>query len=511
MTLDANILRAGDHALLVELGSTPVVHFALRSWIDSPPDGVEEMVAGAVTILLIGDPDPVEVESRITALSMPPDPPPGRLHTIPAVYDGPDLAELAAQTGLSASEIAAAHRQTEYLVAFMGFSPGFAYLTGTDPRLHIPRRPTPRTAVPAGSVALAAGMTAVYPQATPGGWWLVGRTDAVMFDPARREPAVLSPGDRVRFEAAPFVDDPPATYLRSVPPEPVPNAPAVEVMDPGPLLTIQDGGRRGWGHVGVSAGGAADRRSAIRANLLVGNPPDASLLESTLGSCQLRLRARRRIAITGAPADLSVDGLPARSDVPLELQPGTEIRIGPCRAGVRVYVAISGGFDVPPMLGSRSTDTLSGLGPAPLGARQVLPLGRPGGIPVRDVPPPVTPLAPGNMLVVEARLGPRQDWLSSEGRDTLEAGELEVKPSSDRVGVRLGGTPVSRSQDGEIASEGMVPGAIQIPPDGQPIVLMRNHPPTGGYPVVAVVTDDGVDALAQAPPGTRVRFDLCDP
>jgi KipI family sensor histidine kinase inhibitor len=494
--------------LLVELGSIQTVHVALRHWLESPPTGVEEMVAGAQTILLIGEADPAEVRAGISRLGPGTEPPAGRLHTIRTVYDGPDLAELAEQTGLTVEELIRAHSAPDYLVAFMGFSPGFAYLAGGDARLNVARRSTPRTSVPAGSVAVAAGMTAVYPQATPGGWRIVGRTDAVLFDPSRRRPALLAPGDRVRFEVAQSVGHPPAPLLGSALPDPEPGTPAVEILEPGPLLTIQDGGRYGWRHVGVPVAGAADRRSAVRANRLVGNPAGEALLESTLGSCRLRLRANRRVAVTGATADISVDGLPARSDVPLDLSPGTEMRIGPSRVGVRIYVAISGGLDVAPVLGSRSTDTLSGIGPARLEAGRLIPLGEAAATGSSPIPTPLAPVKAGDTLVVAARLGPRHDWMTRKGRDALEGGGLLVAPSSDRTGVRLQGPCVERANAGEIPSEGMVPGAIQIPPSGQPIVLMRNHPPTGGYPVVAVVDDDGIDALAQAVAGTSVRFDL---
>jgi KipI family sensor histidine kinase inhibitor len=523
MTLDATLLPVGDRALLVELGSMAAVHLALRNWLDQPLLGVEEMVAGAETVLLIGRADPVEVMERLATITHDHHPPTGRSHIIPTVYDGPDLGDLAAQTGLTVGELVKAHSDAEYRVAFMGFSPGFAYLSGGDRRLHVPRRPTPRTSVPAGSVAVAAGLSAVYPQATPGGWALIGRADAVMFDPYRPEPALLAPGDRVRFQIIDEVALSPSSSLSSslssVVPEPSAGAPAIEIVEPGPLLTVQDGGRPGWRHVGVPVGGAADRRSATRANLLVGNPPDGALFESTIGSCRFRLRAERRVAVTGAAAEITVDGLPARGGVALDLRAGTEVRIGPCRAGVRVYVAISGGVDVPAVLGSRSTDTLSGLGPAPLRAGQAVPVGScvpPGIIPSADIPGPTSISTPRDTLVVKARLGPRDDWLSTEGRRVLEGapgglgGGLRVAASSDRTGVRLEGPIVerSRSRPGEIPSEGMVAGAIQVPPSGQPIVLMRNHPPTGGYPVVAVVADEGIDALAQAPPGTMVRFEF---
>ena len=504
---------AGARAVLFEVESIDEVHSLWASLRDRRPEGVEEIVVGARTLLirLTDEADPAFLSSLVSDWQRAgPGAPPRRTVTLPVVYDGPDLDAVAELTGVAPADVARLHSDQTYTVGFLGFSPGFAYLFGGDPRLAVPRLDAPRTSVPAGSVALAADMTAVYPQPTPGGWRLIGRTDAAMFDPQRAEPALLAPGDLVRFRPVDDVAVPDVASLRS-PARPVgAGAAALEVIDPGALLTVQDLGRRGWAHAGVPVAGAADLASARRAGRLVGNPAGSAVLESTLGGLRLRLLADRAVAVTGAEVDVTVDGLPARRDTALPLRTGAEIVVGPCRQGIRVYIAVAGGVDVEPVLGSRSTDTLSGLGPAPLRQGDVLPVGsRPeGGTALPPAPAPTALPRPDSVLVVAGRLGPRSEWLSGPGRDTLATAEFTVGASSDRTGVRLEGPAVELARLGQIPSEGMVAGAVQVPPAGRPIVLMRNHPPTGGYPAVAVADDASVDALAQAGPGQRVRFAL---
>lgn len=429
--------------------------------------------------------------------------------SIPVMYGGPDTGFVSELTHLSAAEIAARHAGRDYTAAFLGFSPGFAYLVGGDPLLRVPRLAEPRPSVPAGSVALAAEFTAVYPQSTPGGWRIVGRTDLSMFDPGRSQPSLLSVGDIVNFEPADSLGPRP---LQSTSRRSAGGRSYVLVLDPGPMTTIQDGGRLGWAHLGVPRAGAADRRSAALANRLVGNSPGKAVLESTLSGPHLRLGCDRLVAVTGARATLTVDGMPARLDTPLALRAGCEIRVGTYEAGARTYVSFSGGVAADAVLGSMSTDTLSGLGPPPLEPGDLVGLDEPdelafgtgnGG----DVEPLVPP-RPGDVVTVRAVRGPRDGWIGAVGMETLARSVFEVAGTSDRTGVRLSGPAVEVERREELPPEGMVAGGVQVPPSGSPIVLLRNHPTTGGYPVAAVVTDEGVDLLSQCRPGVRVRFSI---
>lgn len=273
----------------------------------------------------------------------------------------------------------------------------------------------------------------------------------------------------------------------------------IEIVEPGALATIQDLGRTGYAALGVPPSGAFDRAALRTANRLVGNPDGAGAVEITLGGLTARLLDAATLALTGAACPGTLDWGAAVS-VPA----GTTVRLGMPRTGLRSYLAVRGGIDVPPVLGSRSTDMLSGLGPPALRRGDVLPIGRTRG-PVSGahaVPPvPSTALTPLPVL-----LGPRDDWFATSAVDTLTDIAWAVRSDSDRVGIRLDGPPLARVRAGELPSEPTLPGALQVPPDGRPILLGPDAPVTGGYPVIAVVLD--LDPAAQLRPGDTVRFRL---
>ncbi|MFD9464907.1 biotin-dependent carboxyltransferase family protein [Streptomyces sp. NPDC060027] len=279
---------------------------------------------------------------------------------------------------------------------------------------------------------------------------------------------------------------------------------ALAVVRAGALTTVQDQGRPGHAHLGVPRSGALDAPAAALANRLVANPPEAAVLETTLNGCALRPRSTVTVAVTGAPCPVTVDGRPAPWGAPVRVLAGALLDIGPARAGLRSYVAVSGGVAVEPVLGSRSTDLLSGLGPAPLTDGAVLPLGRPGAVHARvDVVPHSAPPAE---LVLRVTLGPRDDWFTKSAVRTLTTRAYRVSSASNRIGLRTEGPSLERAVSGELPSEGMVLGAVQVPPDGCPVVFLADHPTTGGYPVIAVVRGTDLPAAAQAVPGTPVRF-----
>lgn len=282
---------------------------------------------------------------------------------------------------------------------------------------------------------------------------------------------------------------------------------SLEVLETGTLTTVQDAGRSGHAALGVGYAGAADTASYGLANRLVANPPGAAALEATLGGLRLRARGRVTAAVTGAPCPVTVDGRGEAVNCVLDLPDGAELRLGRPEYGLRTYVAVRGGIDVPPVLGSRSTDTLAGLGPAPLVPGQVLPVGRPSA----DFPP--TDLAPvrapaRDELRLRVVLGPREDWFTPEAVQTLLSSSYEVTTRSDRVGARLAGPRLPRRRHGELPSEGLVAGAVQVPPGGEPVLFLADHPVTGGYPVIAVVVRADVSRAAQARPGVRLYFRL---
>lgn len=509
---------AGDAALLVAAGDLAgPLAAALRS---RRLPGVLDAIAGARTVLVITEPgrwDLGELAQQVTAIGATTAPWPASRAavTIPVRYDGPDLAEVAQLTGLTTAEVIARHAAAQYTVGWLGFSPGFPYLTGLDPALEVPRLPTPRTAVPAGSVAIAGGLAAVYPAPSPGGWRLLGRTTAQLWDSSREPPALLAPGTRVRFE--PVTELPPAAVPQR-PSHERGRAAVIEVVRPGPLATVQDLGRPGFGHLGVPSGGAADAGSLVRANELVGNPVGAAGLEFTLGRAVLRFGRAAVVAVTGAAATVTVEAGTAEGagdpqggyGVALAVPAGAVLRIGAPPAGLRTYLAVRGGIDTPPELGSRSADLLSGLGPQPLRAGDVLPVGQPAAGPAPAAAGLVQTGAPGRdgAVTLTVIAGPRDDWFTEAALGLLCGTDYTVRPASDRTGLRLDGPALPRAIEGELPSEGVVNGALQVPPDGRPILLLAGHPVTGGYPVIAVVVSADLGRAAQLRPGQAIRFRL---
>jgi KipI family sensor histidine kinase inhibitor len=536
----ATIRPAGDAALLLETaagdadqgGNAAAILAAVIRAAALP--GVVDVVPGAATVLVSFEPagyDAAGLASRLREVASPPAP---GLPTanqpdlvIPTVYDGPDLGQAAAATGLSDADVIGRHAAARYRVGWLGFSPGFGYLTGLDPALSaVPRLASPRVSVPAGSVAIAGGLAAVYPAASPGGWQLIGRTDLVLWDPRRDPPALLSPGRHVRFR---IVDRLPPTSPAPDLARPAVGDEAIEVLQPGMLTTVQDLGRPGLAHLGVPHSGAADPASLRRANRLAGNPDDAAGLEVTLGRLTLRFRDAAVVAVTGAPValtltaiDAGVGGEPTRGREPADLpaprhgrafavRAGSVLRLGPPTAGLRSYLAVAGGIDVRPELGSRSADRLSRLGPPPLRPGDRLRVGEPRspiGQPPDDRPADDLGAVGADAVKLRVIAGPRDDWFASDALASLATESYLITPASDRTGLRLAGPPLTRSPDrpGELPSEGVVAGSLQVTHDGQPILLLADHPTTGGYPVIAVVVSADLGLAAQLRPGQRVRF-----
>ncbi len=276
------------------------------------------------------------------------------------------------------------------------------------------------------------------------------------------------------------------------------------VVRPGARTSLQDAGRPGLAHLGVPRSGALDPAAHALANRLVGNGPAAATLETTVDGVVLRLGAPAVLAVTGAPAPVTVDRRSVPWGLPVRVSAGGVLEVGRAEAGVRSYVAVAGGFDVPPVLGSRSTDALSGLGPPPLTPGMRLRIGEPLRAPAAlDMAPYRGPAAHAELTV---HPGPRRDWLTDDAARSLFAQAYTVAQDSNRVGLRLSGRPLARRHEGELPSEGIVWGSVQLLPDGQLVVLLADHPTTGGYPVVGVVDPGDAAACAQAAPGTSVRL-----
>lgn len=278
----------------------------------------------------------------------------------------------------------------------------------------------------------------------------------------------------------------------------------IEIVRAGALTTVQDLGRHGLAHLGIPRSGALDEPAHRLANRLVGNPESAATLETTLTGTAVRLHAATTVAVTGAPAPVRVDGRPAAWGAPVHVPAGAVLDVGTATHGVRSYLAFSGGVAVDPVLGSRATDLLAGLGPAPLSGGDRLPLGTPA---ARPCPADTVPLsAPSHDLVLRLVLGPRHDWFTEAALAGLPRARFQVATASNRIALRTEGHSLERAVHRELPSEGLVLGSVQVPPDGRPLVFLADHPTTGGYPVIGVVPAPDLAAAAQARPGTNVRF-----
>ena len=276
----------------------------------------------------------------------------------------------------------------------------------------------------------------------------------------------------------------------------------ITVEETGPLSLVQDLGRPGWAHLGVSPSGAADRAGLRLANRLVGNSDSAAAIECTLGGLTVVSDSLHWVAVAGAPTEVVVNEAPTSSHSSIALRPGDRLQIRPPADGVRSYLAVRGGIKAERVLGSRATDVLAGLGPPPLTPGQILRIGRPRHrLPDIGLAPPPTPLRTLPVLP-----GPRLDWFDLSCWPVLLRTGWRVSADANRVAVRLEGPSLTRSRPGELPSEGLVRGAVQVPTSGQPLIFSADHPVTGGYPVVAVLTEAGADAAAQLRPGEVVRF-----
>ncbi len=452
-----------------------------------------DAVPGARTLLVVFDPGRLDREAlarRVERASSEPEPAPDppRLLRIPVVYDGEDLAEIARAAGLSPDEAVRRHAGGSYRVAFVGFAPGFGYLAGLPRELARPRLSTPRPRVPAGSVAIGGIWTGVYPAASPGGWRLIGRTTTRFFDPRARPPALLEPGDRVAFE--PVAAERLVAPLPPLPPaEPrVAGRPFARVVAPGLFTTIQGAPRYGLGSSGVPPGGAIDPASLDLANALVGNPPATPALEVALDGPELELLGEAILAVTGGDARVDRNGEPVAGRA-FRVAAGDAVRIGRITRGARVYLAVRGG-----VAGETGRRLAAGEVLAALDS------------PAVERHPTLPPLLPEDELVLRVVRGPEASHFRSGQFERFLASAWHVTPECDRRGLRLSGEPLAQEGPAEIAPSGTVPGSIQVPGSGLPIVLGPDGPVTGGYPRIATVVGADVACLGQAGPGSRLRF-----
>lgn len=410
---------------------------------------------------------------------------------IPVAYGGqfgPDLDEVAEHAGLSADEIVRSHAAADYVVGAVGFQPGFGYLEGLPAELHTPRRDTPRTAVPAGALGIGGPYTAVYPQASPGGWNLIGQTPLVMFDEGRDEPSLLRYGDHVRFRAINAKEFKrlaaanPIAKPVDVPPE----RPLLRVINPGVQSTLQGLQRYGRQHLGVTPGGAMDTASLRLANLLIGNDPGAIAIEATLMGPVLEGIESVTLAVAGA--------VPAARCV--TLRAGEQLDLRRLIGGARVYIVVPGGFSGRVGKTLPHDDLLGSLHqPIRKPSHAVLAgAGRRRGI------------RGDSATTLHLLRGPQADRFNEDAWRRFLSEPYRVSPQSSRMGVRLEGPELLVKSMIEMPSQPVCTGAIQVPPDGQPIALGADRQTLGGYPVIAAIVSADWPALGQLAPSDPVRF-----
>jgi KipI family sensor histidine kinase inhibitor len=528
------IKEAGDSALLLELDAVvdPAVNAhavaiagAVRAMNLS---GVRDVVSTYRSVAVYFDALAVDVNAVRAALERASTASGtignGRAIEVPVVYggeDGPDLADVAAHAGLSPEAVIARHAAAPYRVFMLGFLPGFAYMGTAPAEIATPRRATPRKRVPGGSVALADRQTAVYPWDSPGGWQIIGRTPLRVFDPTRAPAALFAPGDAVTFvpttsEAARTqgrAGEATAPVSATLSSRTIPDVSsrAVTVLRPGLFTTIQDAGR--WGHQssGVSVSGALDLAAHRAANALVGNDAQAATIEATMIGPELRFESDATVAVSGGDLGATMDSGPLPLNTATRVRAGGVLQFRGRRSGARTSIAFDGGVAVPAVLGSRATHALTrlgGLDGRPLAMADRVPLG--GSVdarPRRRVEFARPAIAGGARVRVLP--GPQDDFFGDQALATLQAGRFIVSSQSDRMGFRLQGGRIPRLPGREMISDATFTGAIQVPPSGEPILLMADRQTTGGYPQLAIVITADLPLAAQLAPGDWIEFLIC--
>ena len=496
-------LSSDPTSLIERLQTLSSIANAIR---ESSIRGIGDVVVSPDRVTVIYNPLLIDClatfEARIRAVLTQPQSPltSGKIHDVPVRYggdSGPDFDAVCRDHAIDSKTLIQLHTEPEYVVTAIGFTPGFPYLEGLPKNLNTPRRSTPRRHVPAGSVGIGGSQTGVYPFETPGGWHLIGRTDTKFFDLNSSPPALLQPGDRVHFYETNHVNAQPdsaatiaSKYVTSK---------DIMILEPGLMTTVQDLGRRGFRSSGVPSSGAADRVSALLANSILGNPENAAVLEYTLLGPTVQFTTDCFIAIAGATNN-SLASLR-----PIRVRRGDTVHLGHVTKGCRGYLAVAGGICVPPILNSCSTymaAKLGGYGGRSLQAGDQLAIGKPLVTSfsttwslANDVAP--LPKSPCTLRILTE--GP-----VSAAHRAMTNTTMDVSAQSDRMGIRFQGAlpPLPAIS----LSRAVLPGTVQLPPDGSPILLLCDAQTIGGYPVLGHIIAADLPRAAQLCPGDTVCF-----
>ena len=456
-----------------------------------------------------------------------------RIITIPVCYEteefAPDLRKVAAHAKLTAEEVIKIHSSTDYLIYMMGFLPGFPYLGGMDPRLETPRLETPRTKIPAGSVAIGGAQTGLYPVESPGGWNIIGCTPLKLFDMKRKPFFLYEAGDKIRFEPitreefdnfdeskwlAQMAEGDDGTSGDSAASKEVYECGGgLKILDPGLLTTVQDLGISGFKKYGIGQSGAMDQMSFALANEICGNEKNAACLETTLAGPSIRFVTACDFAITGAIFEnATLDGVGIQMNKKISAKAGSVLNCGFATKGLRSYIAFTGGLLVPKVFGSSSTNLKSKIGgymgrklladdqlAIGFNKRNLKSLGKEvvakGFIKNKDV------------LVLDCIKSSQFESFQKRIVKRFTDSIYTVSAESDRMGIRFTGQSLECGNT-DIISDAIPFGAVQITSAGLPVVMAADRQTTGGYAKIACVTKASMCRLAQALPGTKVRFNF---
>ncbi len=547
MNFDMKLAPSGDCALTVTLGSeisealNNYVH-ALHHKIEAATiDGILDLTPTYCALMITYSPLFItydQLSHQVKALAQDLDPtitvlP--RVIEIPTVYGGvygPDLETVAKVNCLDVNEVIRIHSEQTYRIYMLGFTPGFPYLGGLDERIATPRLDKPRLKIPAGSVGIAGSQTGIYPLDSPGGWQIIGQTPLALFDPNRETPLLLRAGDSLKF-----VPISPETFEVTIKasadinenktynPNQSTYENTVEILKPGLLTLVEDFGRYGYGQYGVPVAGVMDTFATTVANILVFNPRTAAVLEMTLSGADMRMNFTGFIAITGADISPSINNVPVKMWETIRVNEGDILTFGSLKKGLRSYLAISGGVNVPAVMDSRSTYAKAGLGGfqgRALKQGDILKVGKSiVAIESKVQPFQLSPvrlksldeaLIPNykNHIKLRVILGPQHDRFTYKGIETFLSNAYQLTSECDRMGCRLEGAPIEHVTSADIISDGIAFGAVQVPGTGQPIIMMADRQTTGGYTKIATVISTDLWKLAQAKPGDTVIFTTVD-
>lgn len=441
---------------------------------------------------------------------------------IPTLYGGehgPDLEYVAHLNHLSTEEVINIHTSTVYRIFMLGFTPGFPYLGGMDERIASPRRTEPRLKIPAGAVGIAGVQTGIYPIESPGGWQIIGQTPLELYNPSRKEPILLKAGDSLRFvpisqetfnqiKAENVLENVLENDLSFNSDYPFEDK-HITIHKPGLLTLVEDMGRYGYQAFGVPVSGVMDTFAAQMANLLVSNTREEAVLEITLSGPEILFNFNGYIAITGGDLVPMLNQQSIQMWETLCVQKGDILSFKGLKAGTRSYLAIAGGIQVKTVMNSKSTYTKAHLGGhngRALIKGDCLKVGDCTKKIIRKMIAPMMIPVYKNVIKIRVIMGPQLEHFNENGIHTFLSSVYHLTIDCDRMGYRLEGPTIEHSGGADILSDGISFGAIQVPGNGKPIIMMADRQTTGGYAKIANVISADLPKLAQAKSGDQITF-----